>query len=188
MIGDVRAIDPMRVSGNEHHGSTVVAATEEGSQYFFQQFFSDRRDRLYKKSSEAAADTSNVGGRPTIRALSIEAASIRKVVVEHKHLIGETLKPFESASHGRRGAGQLLASSSLNFLTSLRGAGVVPGAGAGEIVWPVRGQIHRLVNRELAVATPMENRLKDVAVAIGDISVLPVEADGVSAAVPMPEP
>jgi hypothetical protein len=33
----------------------------------------------------------------------------------------------------------------------------------------------------------MENRLKDVAVAIGDISVLPVEADGVSAAVPMPE-
>ena len=44
-----------------------------------------------------------------------------------------------------------------------------------------------MVNSELAVATPMENRLKDVAIAIGDISVLPVEADGVSAAVPMPE-
>jgi hypothetical protein len=51
----------------------------------------------------------------------------------------------------------------------------------------VRGQIHRLVNPGLAVATLMENRLKDVAVAIGDVSVLPVEVDGVSGAVPMPE-
>ena len=52
----------------------------------------------------------------------------------------------------------------------------------------VRGKIHRLVNPGLAVATVVENRLKDVAVAIGDVSVLPVEIDGVSGAVPMPEP
>ena len=36
----------------------------------------------------------------------------------------------------------------------------------------VRGQIHRLVNPGLPVATLMENRLKDVAVAVGDVSVL----------------
>ena len=47
----------------------------------------------------------------------------------------------------------------------------------------VRGKIHRLVNPGLAVATLMENGLKDVAVGIGDISVLPVEVDGVSGAV-----
>jgi hypothetical protein len=52
----------------------------------------------------------------------------------------------------------------------------------------IRGKIHCLVNPGLAVATLMENGLKDVAVAIGDVSVLPVEVDGVSAAVPMPEP
>jgi hypothetical protein len=57
---DVRAIDPMRISGNEHHGSTFLAETAEVSQDFFQQFFSDRRNRLHKKSSETAADTSNV--------------------------------------------------------------------------------------------------------------------------------
>jgi hypothetical protein len=51
----------------------------------------------------------------------------------------------------------------------------------------VRGKIHRLVNPELAVATLMENGLKNVAVTIGDVSVLPVEVDGVSAAVPMPK-
>ena len=51
----------------------------------------------------------------------------------------------------------------------------------------VRDQIHRLVNPGLAVATLVENRLKDVAVAIGDVSVLPVEVDGVTTAVPMPE-
>ena len=51
----------------------------------------------------------------------------------------------------------------------------------------VRGKIHRLINPGLAVATPMENSLKDVAVGIGDVSVLPVEVDGVSGAVPMPE-
>jgi hypothetical protein len=56
---DVRAVDPMRVSGEEHHGSTVLAETAEESQDFFQQFFSDRRNHLYKKRSEAAADTSN---------------------------------------------------------------------------------------------------------------------------------
>jgi hypothetical protein len=49
----------MRVSGNEHHGSTVLVETAEESQDFFQQFFSDRRNRLYKNGSEAAADTSN---------------------------------------------------------------------------------------------------------------------------------
>jgi hypothetical protein len=43
---DVRAVDPMRVSGKEHHGSTVLAETAEESQDFFQQFFSDRRNRL----------------------------------------------------------------------------------------------------------------------------------------------
>jgi len=51
----------------------------------------------------------------------------------------------------------------------------------------VRGKIHCLVNPGLAVATLMENGLKDVAVAIGYVSVLPVEVDGVSGAVPMPE-
>jgi hypothetical protein len=51
----------------------------------------------------------------------------------------------------------------------------------------VRGQIHRLVNPGLAVAILMENRLKGVAVAIGDVSVLPVEVDRVSGAVPMLE-
>ena len=33
----------------------------------------------------------------------------------------------------------------------------------------------------------MENGLEDVAVAIGDVTVLPVEIDDVSGAVPMPE-
>jgi len=42
-----------------HVGSTVLAETAEESQDFFQQFFSDRRNHLYKKRSEAAADTSN---------------------------------------------------------------------------------------------------------------------------------
>ena len=46
---DVRGSDPMRVPGNEHHGSTFLAETAEVSQGFFQQFFSDRRNRLYKK-------------------------------------------------------------------------------------------------------------------------------------------
>jgi len=51
----------------------------------------------------------------------------------------------------------------------------------------IGGQTHRLVNPGLAVATLVENRLKNVVVAIGDVRVLPVEIDGVSAAVPMPE-
>ena len=56
------------------------------------------------------------------------------------------------------------------------------------MVWPtLRRQIQRLVNPGFAVATLVENRLKDVAVAIGEVSVLPVEVDGLSAAVPMPE-
>ena len=50
----------------------------------------------------------------------------------------------------------------------------------------VRGQIHVWLTQDY-VATPMENGLEDVAVAIGDVSVLPVESDGVSGAVPMPE-
>ena len=51
----------------------------------------------------------------------------------------------------------------------------------------VRAKIHRLVHPGLAVATLMENRLKDLAIGIGDVSVLPIEVDAVSAAVPMPE-
>lgn len=51
----------------------------------------------------------------------------------------------------------------------------------------VGGKIHRLVNPGLAIATLMENGLEDVAVAICDVSVLPVEIDDVSGAVPMPE-
>jgi hypothetical protein len=51
----------------------------------------------------------------------------------------------------------------------------------------VRGKIHRLVNPGLAAATLMENGLEDVAVAICDVSVLPVEIDDVSGAVPTPE-
>jgi hypothetical protein len=51
----------------------------------------------------------------------------------------------------------------------------------------VRGKIHRLVNPGSVVATLMENGLENVAVAIGDVSVLPIEVDGVSGAVPMPE-
>jgi hypothetical protein len=41
----------------------------------------------------------------------------------------------------------------------------------------IRGKIHCLVNPGLAVATLTENGLKNVAVAIGDVSVLPVEVD-----------
>ena len=44
----------------------------------------------------------------------------------------------------------------------------------------VRGKIHGLVNPGLAIATLMENGFEDVAVAIGDVSVLPVEVDGIS--------
>jgi CTP-dependent riboflavin kinase len=39
----------------------------------------------------------------------------------------------------------------------------------------------------LAVATLIENGLKDVTVVIGDVSVLPVEVDGISGAVTMPK-
>ena len=51
----------------------------------------------------------------------------------------------------------------------------------------VRAKIHRLVNPGLAVATLMENGLEDVSIGVGDVSVLPVEIDGFSGAVPMPE-
>jgi hypothetical protein len=44
----------------------------------------------------------------------------------------------------------------------------------------VRSKIHDLVNLGLAVARLMEDGLKDVIVAIGNVSVLPVEVDGIS--------
>ncbi|MGC2627807.1 MAG: hypothetical protein WA269_13300 [Candidatus Udaeobacter sp.] len=51
----------------------------------------------------------------------------------------------------------------------------------------VRRKIHGLVNPGLAVATLREDGLKDVTAIIGDLSVLPVEVDGVSGAVPRPK-
>ena len=54
-----------------------------------------------------------------------------------------------------------------------------------DVLAHIRGKVHHLVNPRLAVATPMENRLKDTAVGIGNVSVLPVEV--ASGAVPMPE-
>ena len=51
----------------------------------------------------------------------------------------------------------------------------------------LRSKIHGMVNPGLAVATLMEDGLTDVAVAIGDVSVLPVEIYGLSGAVPMLE-
>jgi len=51
----------------------------------------------------------------------------------------------------------------------------------------VRSKIHGLVNPGLAVATLMEDGLKDVVVASGDGRVLLVEIDGVSGARPMPK-
>ena len=44
-----------------------------------------------------------------------------------------------------------------------------------DVLAHIRDKVHHLVNPRLAVATLMENRLKDIAVGIGDVSVLPVE-------------
>ena len=82
---DVRGSDPMRVPGNEHHGSTFLAETAEVSQGFFQQFFSDRRNRLYKKGSEAAADTSNAEDVLRFRALLSRGSHVRNALLERRH-------------------------------------------------------------------------------------------------------
>jgi hypothetical protein len=50
-----------------------------------------------------------------------------------------------------------------------------------------RAKVHRLVNPRLAVASLMEDSLKDVSAGVRDISILPVEVNDVSGAVPMPE-
>jgi hypothetical protein len=43
----------------------------------------------------------------------------------------------------------------------------------------IRRHVHRLVHPGLVVRTLMEDRLQDVAAAIGDVSVLPVETDAI---------
>ena len=85
MTWDVRGSDPIRVSGNEHHGSAFLAETAEVSQDFFQQFFSDRRNRLYKKGSEAAADSSNAEDALRSGLFWVEAASVRNALLERRH-------------------------------------------------------------------------------------------------------
>ena len=51
----------------------------------------------------------------------------------------------------------------------------------------IRGKIHCLINPGLAVGTLMVDGLEDVAVGIGDVSILPVEGNAVNGAVPVPE-
>jgi hypothetical protein len=47
--------------------------------------------------------------------------------------------------------------------------------------------VHLRVEPGLGIVTLVEDRLQDVAVNISDVSVLPVEVDGISGAVPVPE-
>ena len=51
----------------------------------------------------------------------------------------------------------------------------------------IRGKIQCLINPGLAVGTLMVDGLEDVAVGIGDVSILPVEGNAVNGAVPVPE-
>ena len=51
----------------------------------------------------------------------------------------------------------------------------------------IRAHVHRLVDPGVVVGTLMEDRLQDGAVAIGDVSILPVERDTVSRAGVVPE-
>jgi hypothetical protein len=50
-----------------------------------------------------------------------------------------------------------------------------------------RRHVHLLVHPGLVVSTLMEDRLQDVAGAVRDISILPVERDTVGGASPVPE-
>jgi hypothetical protein len=56
---DVRRIDPMRVSGNEHHGSTLLAETAEVSQDFFYNFSAIDVTALTRRVRRLQPDTSN---------------------------------------------------------------------------------------------------------------------------------
>jgi hypothetical protein len=47
--------------------------------------------------------------------------------------------------------------------------------------------IHRLIGPALRIQTLMEDRLQDVAIVIGDVSILPVEIDGIGCTIPVPE-
>jgi len=51
----------------------------------------------------------------------------------------------------------------------------------------IRGHVHALVDPSFRIVTLVEDRLEDVAVDIGDISVLPLERDGIHGAFAMPE-
>ena len=51
----------------------------------------------------------------------------------------------------------------------------------------VRRHVHRLVDVDLVVSTLMEDRLQNVAGAIRDVGILPVEGNAVGRVVPVPE-
>ena len=51
----------------------------------------------------------------------------------------------------------------------------------------IRRHVHLLVNPGFRIVTLMEDRVQDGAVAIRDVSILPVKRDGVGGAVPVPE-
>jgi hypothetical protein len=51
----------------------------------------------------------------------------------------------------------------------------------------IRRHVHLFVDPILRIVTLVEDRFQDVAVNISDVSVLPVEVDGIGGAVPMPE-
>lgn len=55
-----------------------------------------------------------------------------------------------------------------------------------DVLTRMRGKIHSLVNQDWQLPTLAENGLKDVAVAVWEVNILPVEVDGVTPAVPMP--
>ena len=58
MRWDVREINPIRVSGEEHHGTTVLAETAEVRQQFsrnfFEKFLGDRLKRLTEEQKLTA--------------------------------------------------------------------------------------------------------------------------------------
>src|SRR5437016_9957122 len=52
---------------------------------------------------------------------------------------------------------------------------------------PIGRHVHQLVDPALCVQALMEDRLQNVTGGIGDVSILPVEHNGVSGAIPVPE-
>jgi hypothetical protein len=51
----------------------------------------------------------------------------------------------------------------------------------------IRRHVHLLVDPRVPIFTLMEDRLQDGARSVGDVSILPVERDAVSGAIPVPE-